>query len=889
MKDKKDKKDKEETKKHHKIKLFEDIQKITKYFPKIESFFKFENNLEYLKEEKLKNYIDILYQKYNDYEKITYFEKLKLIKNQYMRQTFKFENYYNNKALDLILLKEIQLEKEKNPNKSKKKLKKPMSADFIKKGKNKINNGGSKKESNESKLNKINNYLPLVNLNLKNNFYKQNTKDNHNDNNNKLNIQLKKKAIQIIEKLSNGVLVWMDENYNNIENSSYLELLKTNKNLISVCFDNVDDAFKYIIHNHKFREIFILSSGRLYPNLYLKLNENLNIITFLPISCIFTSFNLSKEIVVNKNKFKDIKSSFYNKGGVKTNFINCVKFFSEYSQFYNSNLKNIYNKEINKSYDGCLTFEQIYSKNQLVLPFLYNEYMENEINFIPNNEIISLEKYIQNNFKNKKIQDLILPMLYVKDFPREIVSKFFIRMYTEQTSFFSELNKSLMKKENLFDTYVKAMYEGLYIGSLHRSEDEILYRGTRMLRNEIDNMRISFEHWKKIKDKKLPQFLLYSRTFLSFTKAQEKIKYFLKQTDDNFYGIVFILKNNSTISKKYSSNADIEKLSKFPNEKEVLFFPYTTFCLKNIYSQKYDNKNCVFIELDYLGQYEYIFEQFKTDEQFQYDFINSLYFYGYNYNTEVINNNLFPKYENNNKDNNPKIKISNKFINKIFESIQNVNKNLINIKFSFSTGQKYRIQCNPNLKIKELIVYFLESLINEKNNYTINELQEKLIFIFNGAKIDVNSSEQIYKVGIINETNIVVVNMKNLSSYLKNNIQEEKIKEFQVSLEDESLVLENDLKNEEDNDWNLIFEHEDDKKYIMINISSQKLVLDAIKEYYQISGMSDKYIFIFDNKKLDYNMKICESGLINQANIFVISEESYENLNKNKIGINDII
>ena len=36
-------------------------------------------------------------------------------------------------------------------------------------------------------------------------------------------------------------------------------------------------------------------------------------------------------------------------------------------------------------------------------------------------------------------------------------------------------------------------------------------------------------------------------------------------------------------------------------------------------------------------------------------------------------------------------------------------------------------------------------------------------------------------------------------------------------------------------------------------------------------------------------MKICESGLINQANIFVISEESYENLNKNKIGINDII
>ena len=65
-------------------------------------------------------------------------------------------------------------------------------------------------------------------------------------------------------------------------------------------------------------------------------------------------------------------------------------------------------------------------------------------------------------------------MLYIKDFPREIVSKFFTRMYTEQTSFFSELNKSLMKKECCFDIYVKTMYEGLYIGSLKHSNNEIL-------------------------------------------------------------------------------------------------------------------------------------------------------------------------------------------------------------------------------------------------------------------------------------------------------------------------------------------------------------------------------------------------------------------------------
>ena len=419
-------------------------------------------------------------------------------------------------------------------------------------------------------------------------------------------------------------------------------------------------------------------------------------------------------------------------------------------------------------------------ENQLVLPFLYNEIMENNIKLIPNSDIISFLIFIQHNFKDQKIQKLILPMLYIKDFPREISSKFFIRMYTEQTSFFTELNKSLMKKENIYDTYVKTVYEGLFIGSLRHSEDEILYRGTRMTKSEIDNIRKSFEEWNKIKDKKLPHFLLYSRTFLSFTKVKEKIKYFLKQTNDSFYWIVFILKKNNNILNKYSSNADIEHLSKFPDEKEVLFFPYTTFCLKNIYEKKHENQNCVFIELDYLGQYEYIFEQFKTEEQFQIDFINSLYFYGYNYNTEVINNDLFSKCANNeaNKnDNNPKLKNNANFINKILSDIQNMNKNLININFDFSSGEKLRIKCNPYIKVKELIVYLLESLINNNNKFTINELRDNLYFLYHGAKIDINSSMQLDKTGIYDESHILVVN-HNILFDMKNNIQEEISEKF---------------------------------------------------------------------------------------------------------------
>ena len=76
-------------------------------------------------------------------------------------------------------------------------------------------------------------------------------------------------------------------------------------------------------------------------------------------------------------------------------------------------------------------------------------------------------------------------MLYLENFPRQIVSKFFARMYAEETPFYSKINEALRKKENNYDTFVKAMYEGLYIGSLQEAKDDILYRGSRLSKNKL--------------------------------------------------------------------------------------------------------------------------------------------------------------------------------------------------------------------------------------------------------------------------------------------------------------------------------------------------------------------------------------------------------------------
>ena len=71
--------------------------------------------------------------------------------------------------------------------------------------------------------------------------------------------------------------------------------------------------------------------------------------------------------------------------------------------------------------------------------------------------------------------------------------------------------------------------------------------------------------------------------------------------------------------------------------------------------------------------------------------------------------------------------------------------------------------------------------------------------------------------------------------------------------------------------WNLIFENQNDRQQITVTISEQKLVKEAISAYLLKANRTDKCKFIFNNKELFPEMKICQSGLSNMAKILVIS------------------
>ena len=73
-----------------------------------------------------------------------------------------------------------------------------------------------------------------------------------------------------------------------------------------------------------------------------------------------------------------------------------------------------------------------------------------------------INNILVNNHFDDDISELIVPLNDVKKIPLEIVSKFWIRYYTSQSSFYPYMNTQLMKNnhEN-YEIFVRAMYKGI--------------------------------------------------------------------------------------------------------------------------------------------------------------------------------------------------------------------------------------------------------------------------------------------------------------------------------------------------------------------------------------------------------------------------------------------
>ena len=541
-----------------------------------------------------------------------------------------------------------------------------------------------------------------------------------------------------------GLIIWVDEHVKSKENQTLLKNLENNlqykqmKNFEKICINNVQNTMM-VLKSIKFKIVYIIISGELYPEYYYELKKYKNILKCIPICSIYTTDELKnaylkriRHYLLNNEIYDSINNSFYNYGGINSDFYSSLDFISNF--YFCIKNKFFQKKEREIKYKGNIIFEKINSEIQLIIPFLHNELIAEE-NKVSDNEIQYFKYMISNRHENDKVIHKINPLLFTRDMSHELLLKFFIRAYTEKSSFFESMNTSLLKKESEeYLTFVNLLYEGLSNNSLQRSIDNCLYRNCSMAKNDINNLIEQFNMWKQNNDKSLPSFLMYSRCFLSFTKDKNRIVTPQNNDLNSNYNVIFILKSDEKLINKYTSNADIEDISMFEEEKEVLFFPFTTFILQDIHEGEIDGNKCIMINIEYLGTYEHILTKFRTEneykEKIRQSFIN--FFKNQKYINALLETDLLGSKnndinENENKESKDKkilaiIKrlIKEKFDVEINETIQDGNSVINNTIFEIDENiiTYYKNKKPEDLVINEDLLKFQESKDNKEIKFT---------------------------------------------------------------------------------------------------------------------------------------------------------------------------
>ena len=451
----------------------------------------------------------------------------------------------------------------------------------------------------------------------------------------------KKKEIENEELIK---IIWIEENILRDQKTRYYnELFKTIK---QDCFEyryfwfeavpTVRESINFI-KNLKFEATIIIVSLNLYYEFFVDFYNNMNDIFIIPKIIIFSK--RGKIISGNKNMDNIIKNPFFGYGGIHTSFEEIKAIISkEIKTIISEEIKNKKNQKtkiikFNKLYfDEEFIFDYIDKKEKLLLPMFYKVLIETKATysnhvFIENLYNSFVNNKISRNKNNNNIEeiedknDILIKALKsiksIKNIPIQLLSKYYARFYTYESDFCYSLNKDLRNNKEIemsdYLPFIKALYEGVDLKSLPLvSPDVKLYRGSQVSIKEIEEI----QNHEKIFDN-LPNHIVFSKVFLSFSKDIKIAKYFLEQCkpNKNLCKVLFIIEERKIDNKiEYSldTHTALEKVSFFNNEREVLFFPFSSFGIKKIEEKNINNENIFEIILDYLGKH---LKELKKEEK----------------------------------------------------------------------------------------------------------------------------------------------------------------------------------------------------------------------------------------------------------------------------------
>jgi len=383
-------------------------------------------------------------------------------------------------------------------------------------------------------------------------------------------------------------LVWIDRNIYNDENKENQAKLRA-MNFELLALDNENEGINEI-KKIKFEKIYLIIGGSLFQNfINLIKKEKAEISCTLNI-IVFTSILCKSNIEEICNKDKDILKGFLFRN---TNIFWSISDIQDFLLSLGKNKSE--NEEI---------FEKIERPEQL-LPHIYYQQL---LKPITKEEINDFNQYLINMHD---MEELIGQFEYIPEMPIEIICKYWVRAYTLETNFYRVMKHKLQtKKGKFFCPYIKMMYEGIKIKALMPKYDQILYRGSIISDSELQRLEKCLNEQNETI---FPKLILYSRGFLSFSLLREMAEDFMDKSNppNNHKKVLFLVQpfnsNNSTnvnnqdfLIDEFLSNAYIKEISRFPEEEEVLFFPFSSFEVSKINSEFSDH---VEITLEYLGKY----------------------------------------------------------------------------------------------------------------------------------------------------------------------------------------------------------------------------------------------------------------------------------------------
>ena len=395
-------------------------------------------------------------------------------------------------------------------------------------------------------------------------------------------------------------LLWVDANMNTEENKFYQNMIKKIKPITLFTFTDINDCINKLFEKElkDFEKTFIMVSGSLSSEFFKEIEKNLDKIFVMPVIIIFTSEPRIK--IIKQNILSLTKYSLFDMNLV-FDLITSIKEELKIKILYEPKTKPI--EDYEKGHDK-FSFEYIENATQLILPLFLRDF-----NVFPNkNEITNFNYFLLDKYsKNINLKLLIEQLLLNIKIPTAILIKYWLRAYTCECDFYKEMNYILEKKEQVdkedeFIIYIRVLYHGLKEKLIIPFINTKLYRGTKIKKDELEYIKNS------LKNKKdgLPACICYNKAFFSTSLDKNVAFDFVKRKKEtlkeNEELVLFKIDKGKEIDSKNASNADVQDYS-FHDEKEILFFPFSSFEIINVEEKNHNNLKYYQINLNYLGKY----------------------------------------------------------------------------------------------------------------------------------------------------------------------------------------------------------------------------------------------------------------------------------------------